>query len=72
MNNKLDILWSIKESVDKLIPLPAKVQEPLALKPAMAELTGQVNELQASVDFARLNTIQFWKNVLLTKTDRAA
>lgn len=51
VNNKLDMLLSIKTSVDRLLPLPAKVDELLSLKPALEELKGQVGDLQASVEF---------------------
>ncbi|CAN8003405.1 unnamed protein product [Ixodes pacificus] len=45
------MLLSIKTSVDKLLPLPAKVDDLLSLKPALEEHKGQVGDLQASVEF---------------------
>lgn len=68
VNKKLDMLLSIKASVEKLLPLPAKVDELLSLKPAMAELKVQVNELQASVDFCSSQ----YDTVLQTVTNNEA
>ncbi|XP_040357382.1 uncharacterized protein LOC121046801 [Ixodes scapularis] len=51
VNQKLDVLLSLKESVDTLLTLPAKVDAVLALKPTVEWLQTTVKEVEESVTF---------------------
>ncbi|KAG0423243.1 hypothetical protein HPB47_000969, partial [Ixodes persulcatus] len=51
VNEKLDVLLSLKQSVDSLLTLPAKVDALLALKPTVELLRTTVQEVQDSVVF---------------------
>lgn len=51
VNKKIDLLLSLKSSVDSLVQLPAKVDELLSLKSAVHTMEKSVNDVVKSVDF---------------------
>lgn len=51
VNKKLDVLLSLKESVNTLLQLPPKVDHLLALKPLVDKLTNTVEEVQKAAEF---------------------
>lgn len=51
LNEKIDMLMSIKGSMESLANLPGKVDELMALKPAVERLQNVVGEVQAAIEF---------------------
>lgn len=50
VDEKLDILLSLKENVDFLLQLPAKVDHLLSLKPVVNRLSDTVSAVQTSIE----------------------
>lgn len=48
---KLELLSSLKDNVDRLLPLPTKVDDLLSLKPTVEYMKEAVNSMQESVQF---------------------
>lgn len=51
LNEKIDSLMSIKDSVETLLNLPTKVDELMALKPTVERLQSTVEEVQSAISF---------------------
>lgn len=51
LNEKIDSLMAIKESIETLLSLPAKVDELMMLKPTVERLQGTVDEVQSAIEF---------------------
>lgn len=51
MNEKLDLLSSVKSSVDLLLQLPAKVDDLLLLKPSVEKMKETVRDVEKAISF---------------------